>query len=277
MNKSKLALSAIALVVSSASVYAFTESPNGTFQGSLDFNGVITNTNPIWAYQIEPTSPARVKDLNAQLNEGQIQSDGSIVFDFSRVGTVPFVEGYMKGAAVQGGVGLSPVVTVLTSTGDIEVVGPNMAKEGIHNISLNIEENGIRVPNASLEMKLSSGTSGAATYNGQYFWPESAVNYGVAQSAMSRAVNLVLGSEPFAAIYAGKQNSAAASKVLNPADEGTWTIYDPSNVGYGLTRTEYRNVFGAFATTVSHIQLHASVNSVPDTWYATLPVNIVLQ
>ncbi|GAL14515.1 hypothetical protein JCM19233_5527 [Vibrio astriarenae] len=64
---------------------------------------------------------------------------------------------------------------------------------------------------------------------------------------------------------------------MTPGVEGAWTIYDSSNVGYGLTRTDYKNVIGSFASTVSGVKLVTESEEIPQVWNAVLPISIVVQ
>ncbi|GAL14516.1 hypothetical protein JCM19233_5528 [Vibrio astriarenae] len=170
---------------------SFVTSPDGSFGATLNFNGTIVDTNPDWAYQLDPSAEALARDWETTQNAGLVQSDGTLVFDFTAKGHIPFVQGYIESAASQGGVGLSPVVTITTSTGEVEVIGPNMPQGGITDVVLDVTEGTGGDQVASLQMQISGVTAGAVMYNGAYYWNEGATGFGTAQTAAAKALELL--------------------------------------------------------------------------------------
>ena len=71
MKKTLLAIVMLpAMFAVGAANAAFVVSPDNNFNGSLDFNGTITDTAPNWSWEIPAASTALAKDWTAEKIKG---------------------------------------------------------------------------------------------------------------------------------------------------------------------------------------------------------------
>lgn len=114
MKKTLLALATTsALMVSGSALAAFVEATEGGAAGAgakLEITGTITNTNPIWKWQIPGATQTAVENVELKMISG-VEEATSTSWNITTDEKI-ILEGYMAAPSPKGGPGLTPVVSI---------------------------------------------------------------------------------------------------------------------------------------------------------------------
>lgn len=261
MKKSVLAAATLSLLaVSGMANAAFTDADaSGNWTGNLEFNGTITNTTPIWKYQIPEATLAATKDWDAERYSGTV--DGSQMrYSFDKNITV--LEGVMKWPAATGGPGLQPVVTF--GAPDTGYVWYTSNKYGDYNkwslgIPVTVEAQVEGKAAGTLLMLLHPEVAS------QFHDTGNPNKYADRSYKESPDAFILLKSQPYYAVAYGHITSTASAE--GAVAQSTLSFHSPY----------IANVSSAFVVKASGFKLTFPTASIPDAWTATLPISITVQ
>ncbi len=247
MKKTFLAVTMLsALSLSSGANAAFVEGNN--FTGTLDFNGTITNDNPIWKWQIPDTAKTSVDNVSLRVVSG-VNNGSKTSWNITNTEQV-ILEGYMKTLAERGGAGLTPIVII---------GGQNMLTCSIPApcpVSIVATDNdGATV--GSVEFSLSNAGGTALMYQGKTY-----VN-GVHGISTARARELVTKTTGFDEFYS------------RPDIVNLYNQYNMDQLDTFLRNVNHEKITSSRVYTMSRSTLNIPNGTpAPAVWRATLPITI---
>ena len=244
MKKTLLAMTVLStLFLAGTANAALVESTDGSFTGKLDFNGTITDTNPVWMWEITDASKAAATGWNSLVINGVV-SGSNTTWTFGNKPSIELIRGYMKTPSISGGTGITPVIKVgptesaTTLDGTVQTItlvatGNTAASDAV----------------APGTMKLNvQGLLGGAHTTGQKFGAVEAQAIAELQDGYATTYPTAVG---------GTGSFSAAETALSNQD---------------LT-----NITGAYLANLSNYELSFPSESVPATWTTTVPVTVTLK
>ncbi|PSW24738.1 hypothetical protein C9J21_21910 [Photobacterium phosphoreum] len=236
MKKLVLSLVAVSTMLAAGAANA-AQTP---FSGQLDFSGVITDTAPVWKWEIPAASQTAAKGWTTKKDSGVV-TGANTVFTLDNA-DIPFIQGYTPDVIGEGSPGLLPTITVagnhvLTNTPealDISVTGDNKADAG------------------TLKMTVTGGAAfGYSTADGF----ASAV-YKTPGALGQVAYNMISKNAPAGAAPGDNDNA--------------WVWAAEAISG----KSGYKDLVSSYATNLGKFSLSFPTASIPDAWTATVPVTV---
>lgn len=233
-----------ALFLSRAASAEFTEAVDGQFSGNIDFNGTITDTNPIWAWEIPEQSITDAQGWDALVLNGQVNGDKTS-FTFPEKSSMPLIRGFMKTPSVSGGAGITPVITI--GGGDNSVVLSGDVAQDVTVVATGKNSSNVAVPDGSMSLKAQAFLGGA--HDATYF-----------------------GSTKAQEVLAANQENFATN----------YPSLTAANQSYAQSEEAFRNqsfskLSGAYIAEIKDYLLTFPSASLPSTWSAIVPVTVTLK
>ena len=260
MKKTLLAIVMLpAMFAAGAANAAFVISPENDFNGSLDFNGTITNSASNWSWEIPAASAASAKDWTVEKISGITKGD-NLKFDFASKGNIPFLQGVMT-APVSGIPGYHRSIT---GAGKLFEAGTDgMAIQVVANGT----KSGTAVADGTFDAKFNIGSALTGFFA-----------YGSEQAlSNNNAFAGVLGAKAFT--YLSDAVAKFAAQYPN-IDMSTATEFPGTDTDRLLSYAGEPNPVGsvlALSSDLSNMSIAFPKASIPDTWNASVPIVITMK
>ncbi|MEZ9360454.1 hypothetical protein AB4175_11295 [Vibrio cyclitrophicus] len=244
LKKSTIAIALMAATASSA--YAFTDATGGAWSGSLDFDGTISNTNPLWEFEVPP-------DMTLYVSEG-VEDGENTEFALTALDDAVLFHGNIKSRLPQGGPGMVPdimfsgvEVSVNTVEGSSEVSITLPANDGeadLGEVTLSVA--------AGAVFKVMDATDGDVLRMG---------NENDNPTAGARATERLM----------------QVPEVDDNVEDGVATDVDYAAVDSALVEAMIVDQFHARAFVSKSAVVSFPSANIPTTWSASLPITVTVQ
>ena len=250
MKKTLLALATTgALVVSGSALAAFADAPQGEGSGAsaqIEITGTIINTNPIWMWQIPAALQTAVTDVALKRVEG-VSVGNNTEFALTKT-PMNVLEGYMKTPTVQGGAGLTPLISI----GGMDMMTECGTSAGC-TISLKATNAGEDVADVVIDA-IQTWSYAHENSSGTVFV---GLNHDANNTAV--ALNILKRQANFDITYPSPTKGAAATA---------------SQVNGFLADSATKKVAQSRVSVVKSSKLVAPTGAIPTVWAATLPITV---
>nr|WP_155394725.1 hypothetical protein [Vibrio vulnificus] len=227
---------------------AMSDAVDGNWSGQLDFNGTITDSNPVWQFQIMDDTQQLYTDIDLQSGAGVINQDETVTWKLDDGEVHSLLEGNMKQSAATGGADLFPVVKVTAASGDVELVS---GAADATNVTLDV------TGSDSAAIKVSLSRDDLVTYK----------DSNDAEQAFTNAASIPANLSALIQSVNGAVDPASATATTGGGN--ATTIY---------TTEDNTIITGALGLSIQNATLTAaSLTDYPETWSATMPVTITMQ
>lgn len=266
MKKTLLAIVMLpAMFAVGAANAAFVVSPDNNFNGSLDFNGTITDTAPNWSWEIPAASTALAKDWTAEKIKG-IADGENTKFDFVSKGSIPFLQGVMTAPGTNQP-GFHPVITVAGTL--FEAGTDGMAVQVVASGT----KGGTAVANGTFDAKFDIASALAGV------WTD--VEDGVTYSNNAYS-GTTLGAKAFSYLGDAVTKLAAEYPTVDMSAVTKFPATDADRllegVALGQNGTSIaKSTTMALSSDLSNMSITFPTASIPDTWTASVPVVVTMK
>ena len=236
---------------------AFVESTDGMFSGKLDFTGTVVDMAPNWKWQIQEASVAKASDWVLIKTNSKVNGNNT-EWDLASKGPIDFLQGFMQSTVKIGRSGLTPVVAI---------AGVQVDSSTSHLFSVPVTATVGDSPTADGVM--------TGTYTQVYA--------GISALFVNQIINI-------AADVSNQALAITAKGLLDEHKAALEAKYPGMTVSSGgsssntsvlslLTTTDLAQQDRAvsLATSLSDFKISFPTGSIPDSWNASIPVEITLQ
>lgn len=243
MKKTLLAVSVFSTLFMAGTANAWVTSEDGSFAGQLDFNGTITETNPVWSWEVPEESVTAATGWDALLSNG-ISNGDNTEFHFKTKPVLDLIHGFMTEPSSTGSTGMTPVIKV--GTGDTAV-------------TLDGTKQALTLVTAGLD------ASSAATLDGQMIMN--------VQGYLGGAIdNTFFGAIEAQRILSGNQVDFDTNYPGITAATGSWA---DAEAVFPLETS--LKVSGAYLAKISDYKVSFPNTAVPATWTTVVPVTVTFK
>ncbi|OCH43069.1 hypothetical protein [Aliivibrio fischeri] len=249
MKKTLLAATILStLLMSGAASAAFVESPTG-FNGQLNFNGTITNTNPVWSWEIPAQSVTDATGWDALVLNGVVNGTNT-EFTFPSKQPMTLINGFMKTPSSSGGAGITPVVKIMSYDGtEVEIKGNS--PQSIIVTATGKDVNTKPVADGTMEIDAQTFLGGA---------------YGDATSS------IYFGAQKAQQVLATNNADFATNYGTPTANTGNY-----AKAAEDFTNQSHANLSGAYLVEISNYKIAFPSTTLPATWTADIAVTVTLK
>lgn len=260
MKKTLLATATLSILIASGMANAaFTDADgSGGWSESLEFNGTITNTNPMWKYKIPAAAEQAANTFNIKRDQGVIEGNNTN-FNFTDK-NFTVLEGVMKDLAPKSGLGLTPIIVFGEVGKTIVWDTSNQSMSKPTNISIGVRKEISQI--GQLSFKLQGQAATQAVYKGA-IWPDN-----IGYSNVSKAANLLM-SQPY--------YNKTYSKYPSRDDGGPQVAGVGHSSTFPLIGSVYTDMSSALIVDAFAFKLSVPTAFIPDKWTATLPISITVK
>lgn len=240
-------------------------------QGDVEFSGVVIDEAPRWTWQI--ASPDQV--WNVDVDDARTDAQGNQVFNLNDKGTLPYLEGHLKEVAVQGGAGMTPVISFMSDGAPLQMVaGEGGSQDTQFRAQVTVHNADTGEPAGQLSFTLEQGL--VLTQGKNQLTADTAPrNLGLSGLALVTGDGGMRGDVPtslmnrLVALVRMNRGSEAAGIPISWSGERV-----PLQV---LSDTHVHYLAAAYASQLSGFTLSWPQEKVPSTWRASLGVTVTLR
>ncbi|MFS1899769.1 hypothetical protein BCU22_022625 (plasmid) [Vibrio cyclitrophicus] len=252
LKKSTIAIALMAATAGSA--YAFTDATGGAWSGSLDFDGTISNTNPLWEFEVPPETVILTTDMTQYVSEGVVNGENT-EFALTTLDDAVLFHGNIKAVLPQGIPGMVP--DIMFSGVEVSVD----AVEGSSEVSITLPANDGDADTGTITFSIGSG---AAVMTGT-----ASSNIGVWYNGDD---NPVAGAAAHALLM-----QIPGLGDIYPGGEPVYTTSPYENIDGWIDNEDYNNQFHARAFVSKSAVVSFPSANIPTTWSASLPITVTVQ
>lgn len=244
MNKTLLASSVLStLLMAGSANAAMLKSTSGNFSGQLDFSGTITDTTPIWMWEIPEETKSAATGWIVDVRDGVV-ADSNTTWTFPSKPVLNLIQGFMKSPISEGGIGVTPLIKVGPIDSATTLDGTLQTIKLVAN-GKDISDGDVAAGEMSLKVK---GFLGGVYNSGQKF---GAVE---AQTVVANQVNF---STNYPTLVEGSGSFSEAETEF--------------------TKVVNKNLSGGYLVKISDYSLTFPKGSIPSTWSTILPVTVTMK
>ncbi|OCH43070.1 hypothetical protein [Aliivibrio fischeri] len=254
MKKTLLTLSMLgAIAVSGSAMAQFADAPVNQGAGAgtkLTISGMLTNTNPNWMWQIPEDTANRATSIQLKTIEGVVNGTNT-EWILPAMADQSLLQGYMKTPSATSGAGLTPIITVgstsiLTSTPQNYMLTTDIMKADTTSVA------------GTLEISLTSSLVAAACYH------STGLCYTTDGSTAIAALNLLKRNQldyfvTYEGIRIGREHDLNNLELLSQ------------------TTSDRFAASGAVDINLRSVKLIVPTASIPNKWTASLPITISMK
>lgn len=262
MKKSVLAVTTLTvMVVSGMANAAFTDTDaSGNWTGNLEFSGTITNTTPVWTYQIPDATVVAAKDWEVERQRGTVSGTNT---SFSFAKNITVLEGVMKEPVPSARPGLQPVITFGNQGSEYRWDTSVKRGTGVTKLSVTAKASGNHVIGVTGQLQMTLSTEFAAQAEINLSGPKVDAWFTPASYNGSDAYALLKSQPYYDQLYNGialidDSTRANSSEILGKYDQGV------------------TNASAALVVKATEFSLTFPTASIPNAWTATLPISITV-
>lgn len=246
LKKKAIIIALVAATTSSA--YAFTDATGGSWNDTLKFDGAITNSDPVWQFEVPADTVALAKNLDIKGSDGTING-ANTEWTLTKLNDAVFFHGNLKNVLPQGKSGITPEIKFSNTD-----VGKDFGK------LVTITATGGNGESGIIAFDISSGAASAFTNT-----PSQTIqtNKNDAPKAGAAALTLMESTTGYSTYY-----TIGGSHSINSRYE---------NIQLSLGADHKTNQFAGRAFTVESTKLSFPTASIPATWTASLPITVTVQ
>lgn len=279
LRKALVAASVMAALGLSSAAHAFTEDTGYTgHNGTVNFSGTVTDLTPKWMWEVVNAGTPYTYDININLGTS---ANGKTTFAYTANPAIPFLQGYLKDKAPNGGQALQPVVTLGLAgqelalvSGTLNTANPTLSVKATGTmadqttqvdglVTFTLAQAGVIAAKEGSVAKIQPAAfltgieGGAAPSNG----PAVVNGTGEYGTALDEAVTMLATATDYAASeYAAK--TLDKSKVWNAASMSSYDVKD---------------IFAGYSSRISDVKTIWDATGVPATWTANIGVTVTHQ
>ncbi|PSU87405.1 fimbrial protein [Photobacterium kishitanii] len=244
MKKTLLAVSVLSTLFMAGAVNAaMVEGSNGSFSGQLDFNGTITDTTPIWMWEIPEASKNAATGWTVDVREGVV-ADSNTTWTFPDKSALDLIQGFMKFPIAEGGAGITPLIKV-GPTDSATILDGTL--QTITLVANGKDTSDVDVAAGAMELKV-QGFLGGVYGSGQKFGAAET------QTVVAKQVNF--------------------STNYPTLIDGTGSF---SEAETEFTKEANKTLSGAYLVKISDYSLTFPTASIPATWNTIVPVTVTMK
>ena len=260
--KHTLVIVLFAALTATSIAHTYTDTAGGSWTGNLDFNGKITNENPIWLFEVPMATQALATDMDKLVIDGMVVGTNT-TWNIGAITGLPILTGLLPNTPR--GAGLTPVITI-GEQGSTITADSACESNSLCNVTLTAtgaDTNNNPTADGTLTLSLEQGLALALT---------------APTGVRLRNANGV-GAPNAAPIAVQLNTDAMARNGVTAYDDLPYNTDLSGGVeGFVHLTSRYRNINAAVAI----VQIGPSVLSfptalIPATWTASLPIEIVVQ
>ncbi|MEZ9362685.1 hypothetical protein AB4175_22780, partial [Vibrio cyclitrophicus] len=223
--------------------------------GSLDFNGTISNTNPLWQFEVPPETVILATDMTQYVIDGVVNGENT-EFALTALDDAVLFHGNLKARLPQGGAGMVPDIMFSGVEVSVDTV------EGASEVSIALPANGGAGETGTITLDVSSGT--AYAYTSANVTYEGNSNADDNPTAAGEALDMVRQVQGYMDYYGNPDNSALTGLMYSQSD----------NV---MTLAAWTDQFHARAFVGKSAVVSFPSANIPTTWSASLPITVTVQ